>query len=128
MTYSLKLEVDGYELATLVQLVRMRTFTLFTHHLSDRSPGREKRRMAAMDLLAAFTNELPLGRDEQQVLKLALTQDALDELVDILKRGVARHQDENTPYVHAMQNLLEDVTTYLRAVEAVRKMHTEEQQ
>lgn len=130
MTYSLKLEVDGYELATLVQLAQMRVAGFLTKLAEAPHAGALplwKRAEAALDLLAAFAHELPLGQDEQQTLKLALTQNALDELVDILEQGVARHQDENTLYVHNMRNLLDDVTTYRGAVGAVRKMHAEEQ-
>lgn len=120
MTYNLKLEVDGYELATLLKLIQMRMDRLVTSLVGI--PQQAERTDAVLGLLARFIAELPLGADEGNTLKLLLSPAEQEELLDILETGVAQYEHENTPYAHAMTNMLDDITTYLAAAEAARKV------
>lgn len=118
MTYSLKLDVDGWQLATLVHYLVRRARACSTWAVA----GSSSRYMVdAFALLHAFVHELPLGHEEKNTLKLNLTTSELDELEDVLQSAVREQGHADDALTECLLYLAGSVRGYRQAVAAVMR-------
>lgn len=115
MTYSLKLDIDGWELALLLEAVARASRTCFAMR-GEGAYGKD-----VFDLQVALAELLPLGGEEMTTAKLNLSPGAIDQLRAVLKAQKTRTQGDDDDAAEAYARLLEYVDGYLEAVEDVRR-------
>lgn len=112
MTYTLKMNIDGFELAQLIQ--RM-AFEAERHVLLGWTSDHLK---AVVRALRAFTEELPGGLNDVYVLKLNLDVEELTATYRVLQSAVMETRRDNDQRSRALRRMLRDVGDALMVAEA----------
>lgn len=115
--YNLKIELDGFELATLIREL--------AGDVHDWTVMRRPEAPVTAALLEKFADYLPLGNTDAVVFKGFLPQDEMDELVKVLDRAVRRAADEADARSAAFRRLRDEVQAYLQAAEAAKQITKE---
>lgn len=112
MSYSLKIEPEGWELAVLIQ--ELAESARFSFNLNLTTTG---------DLLGAigkFSGCLPLGMGEWNTLKLDLSEGELDVVLVALQRALTRDNGRQDERTITIRKLLRTIKDYMAAADEAR--------
>lgn len=112
MSYTLKIEVDGFDLAVLIQEMMLRAgFT-----------GDEDQRFALVTIVGELADELPMGRDDSRTLKLDWDIATIQAVLAVLHRSMERNVGRDDHRALSVMRLARGIENYMALANEARRV------